>query len=72
LSFCRAAVRPGGSTKVRDDKVLTSSFWRPSFEQRRCLVPASSFCEPHGGAASHLAEAVGRVSLDLGQAGRRQ
>ena len=33
---------------MRDDKILTSSFWRPSFEQRRCLVPATSFCEPNG------------------------
>jgi putative SOS response-associated peptidase YedK len=33
---------------VRDDKILTSPFWRPSFEQRRCLVPASSYCEPKG------------------------
>jgi putative SOS response-associated peptidase YedK len=22
--------------------------WRQSFEQRRCLVPASSYCEPKG------------------------
>jgi putative SOS response-associated peptidase YedK len=29
-------------------KVRTSKFWRPSFEQRRCLVPASSYCEPNG------------------------
>jgi putative SOS response-associated peptidase YedK len=35
-------------TNVRDDKVRTSAFWRPSFEQRRCIVPASSFCEPKG------------------------
>ena len=35
-------------TNVRNDKILTSSFWRPSFEQRRCLVPASSYCEPKG------------------------
>lgn len=35
-------------TNVRDDKVLTSPFWRDSFTQRRCLVPASSFCEPKG------------------------
>jgi putative SOS response-associated peptidase YedK len=27
---------------------VTSPFWRDSFEQRRCLVPASSFCEPNG------------------------
>ena len=28
---------------MRDDKILTSPFWRPSFEQ-----PASSYCEPKG------------------------
>ena len=39
---------PRRVTNVRDDKILTSSFWRPSFEQRRCLVPASSYCEPKG------------------------
>lgn len=33
---------------MRDDKILSSKFWRPSFEERRCLVPASSFCEPKG------------------------
>ena len=40
---------PRRVTNVRDDKVLTSRFWRDSFEARRCLVPASSFCEPHAG-----------------------
>jgi putative SOS response-associated peptidase YedK len=39
---------PRPVTNVRDDKILTSSFWKSSFEQRRCLVPASSFCEPNG------------------------
>lgn len=39
---------PRRVTNVRDDKILTSPFWRPSFEQRRCLVPASSYCEPKG------------------------
>ena len=39
---------PRRVTNVRDDKILTSKFWRPSFEQRRCLVPASSYCEPKG------------------------
>jgi len=33
---------------VRDDKILTSKLWKPSFEARRCLVPASSYCEPNG------------------------
>jgi putative SOS response-associated peptidase YedK len=35
-------------SNVRDDKIRSSNFWRPSFEERRCLVPASSFCEPKG------------------------
>lgn len=33
-------------TNVRDDNILTSAFWKGSFEERRCLVPASSYCEP--------------------------
>jgi putative SOS response-associated peptidase YedK len=33
-------------TNVRDDQIQTNPFWRDSFRQRRCLVPASSFCEP--------------------------
>ena len=28
--------------------MLTSKFWKPSFEARRCIVPASSYCEPNG------------------------
>jgi len=39
---------PRRVTNVRDDKIRTSTFWRTSFEERRCLVPASSFCEPRG------------------------
>jgi len=39
---------PRPVTNVRDDKILTSSFWKSSFLERRCLVPASSFCEPNG------------------------
>jgi putative SOS response-associated peptidase YedK len=35
-------------TNVRDDKVRISPFWRGSFEQRRCLVPVTSFSEPKG------------------------
>jgi putative SOS response-associated peptidase YedK len=36
---------PKRVTNIRDDKAQTK-FWKPSFEQRRCLVPASSYCEP--------------------------
>lgn len=39
---------PRRVTNTRDDK-LASRFWKPSFEQRRCLVPATAFCEPHDG-----------------------
>ena len=35
-------------TNVRDDQIRTNPFWRDSFHKRRCLVPASSFCEPNG------------------------
>jgi putative SOS response-associated peptidase YedK len=38
---------PRRVTNVRDDKILISRFWRPSFEAHRCLVPASSYCEPN-------------------------
>jgi putative SOS response-associated peptidase YedK len=38
---------PKRVTNIRDDKAQTK-FWRTSFEQRRCLVPASSYCEPKG------------------------
>ena len=39
---------PRRVTNVRDDKVLTSGFWKSSLEERRCLVPVSSYCEPNG------------------------
>ena len=35
-------------TNARDEKVRTSGFWRGSFEERRCLVPVTSFAEPKG------------------------
>ena len=41
---------PRRVTNTRDDKLM-GRFWRPSFEQRRCLVPATSFCEPNDGRA---------------------
>jgi putative SOS response-associated peptidase YedK len=39
---------PRRVTNVRDDKIQNSSFWKGSFEERRCLVPATSFSEPKG------------------------
>jgi len=34
-------------TNARDDKIRSSPFWKSSFHERRCLVPASSFAEYH-------------------------
>ena len=39
---------PRRVTNVRDDKILGSPFWKGSFQERRCLVPVSSYCEPNG------------------------
>lgn len=36
---------PKAVTNARADKVRASRFWKGSFESRRCLVPATSFCE---------------------------
>jgi len=43
----REGYAPKRVTNTRDDKIRTK-FWRESFEARRCLVPATSFCEPDG------------------------
>jgi putative SOS response-associated peptidase YedK len=42
----QAGKAPRRVTNFRDDKTLSSTFWRESFELRRCLVPATSFAEP--------------------------
>tara|TARA_R110002167_G_scaffold14954_3_gene60202 strand:- start:52 stop:696 length:645 start_codon:yes stop_codon:yes gene_type:complete len=39
---------PKDVTNARQDRVRASRFWSESFEQRRCLVPATSFAEPKG------------------------
>ena len=47
-------ILPKAVNNARDDKVRNSPFWRSSFAERRCLVPASSFCETKGRApATH-------------------
>ena len=40
-------LKPKPVTNARDDKLQTS-FWRQSFEQRRCLIPVSAWAEPEG------------------------
>lgn len=44
----QAGKAPRRVVNVRDDMILKSKFWRGSFEERRCIVPASSYCEPKG------------------------
>ena len=41
-------ILPRAVNNTRDDKIQTSGFWRGSFEERRCLAPATSFCEAKG------------------------
>lgn len=49
LSWGFVMLQPGKAprrvTNTRDDKI-SSSFWRKSFADRRCLVPVTSFAEP--------------------------
>ncbi len=51
LNWGFVLLQPGGKvpkrvTNARRDKVRTSGFWKSSLEQRRCLVPVTSFAEP--------------------------
>ena len=41
-------IQPKAVNNARDDKLRTSPFWKKSFTERRCLVPATSFCEAKG------------------------
>ena len=43
-----APIQPKAVNNARDDKLRASSFWRKSFATRRCLIPATSFCEAKG------------------------
>ena len=41
-------IMPKAINNARDDKLRESRFWRASLEQRRCLIPATAFCETKG------------------------
>lgn len=41
-------IQPKAVNNARDDKLRSSPFWKSSFVERRCLVPATSFCEAKG------------------------
>lgn len=40
-------LKPRPVNNTRSDK-LDSGFWKPSFQQRRCLIPVSEFAEAEG------------------------
>lgn len=41
-------ILPRAVNNARDDKLAHSTFWKASFESRRCLVPATAFAEAKG------------------------
>lgn len=41
-------ILPKAVNNARDDRLRGSPFWRESFEARRCLLPATAFCEATG------------------------
>ncbi len=41
-------ILPKAVNNARDDKLRSSPFWRKSLAERRCLVPATAFCEAKG------------------------
>lgn len=41
-------IQPKAVNNAQDDKLRSSRFWSSSFNDRRCLIPATSFCEANG------------------------
>src|SRR5262245_58079343 len=41
-----SAVRTN-ATPLASYRSIPSRFWKSSFDERRCVVPATSFCEPN-------------------------
>lgn len=41
-------IKPAAWNNTRDDKVRTAPLWKGSFEERRCLVPATAYAEATG------------------------
>jgi putative SOS response-associated peptidase YedK len=39
--------RQYSTTNARDDKLMSSNLWRPCFQNKRCIIPASGFFEHH-------------------------
>ncbi len=41
-------LQPAAWNNARDDSLQKSGLWKSSFHERRCLIPATSFCEAKG------------------------
>lgn len=41
-------LQPAVWNNARDDSLQKSGLWKSSFHERRCLIPATSFCEAKG------------------------
>lgn len=41
-------IKPSAWNNTRDDKVRSAPLWKASFEERRCLVPATAYAEATG------------------------
>lgn len=41
-------LKPQAWNNTRDDKIRSTGLWKDSFENRRCLIPASSYSEATG------------------------
>ncbi len=41
-------LQPSAWNNARDDSLQKSGLWKRSFHERRCLIPATSFCEAKG------------------------
>jgi putative SOS response-associated peptidase YedK len=41
-------ILPRAVNNARDDKLKSSRFWSASFKERRCIIPATAFCEAKG------------------------
>lgn len=49
LKGMKPTSKPKPVNNARDDKLMsTRSIWKPSFEQRRCLIPLSAWSEAEG------------------------
>lgn len=41
-------LKPTATNNARDDKLRGNPMWRESFQERRCLIPVTQWCEPEG------------------------